>query len=135
RPHCQTPCQVAAQNLGVPVKCAQCGRPLIARPPTSPGSPRVAPLRLDVGAATSSGRVRLGNEDSYLVHHLVWSNRNERRESALLVVADGMGGHEGGERASGVVIQHLGTALVGLLGVTLDGPPAPAAAGLLAALH
>src|SRR5262249_8806316 len=46
--------------------------------------------RLEVGAATSTGRVRTRNEDSYLTQHLTLSNLDQRRELALLVVADGM---------------------------------------------
>jgi protein phosphatase len=111
---------VAEQHLGVPVQCGQCGRPLVARPPAPSGTG--APLRLDVGAATSAGRVRRRNEDSYLLQHLAWSARDGRRDSALLVVADGMGGHEAGDRASGLVIRELGTALAGLLAGGLGGP-------------
>jgi protein phosphatase len=130
---------VADQHLGVPVQCALCGRPLIARHPVPTVPPTVevpaAPLRLDVGAATSAGRVRKRNEDSYLVQHLAWSNRDERHECALLVVADGMGAYEAGDRASGLVIRELGTALARVLGGALAAPLPDGPAVLLGALR
>jgi protein phosphatase len=45
--------------------------------------------------ATHTGRVRAGNEDSYLVGH------------AVFAVADGMGGHQAGEIASDVALEPL----------------------------
>jgi protein phosphatase len=120
----------------VPVRCALCERQFIARPPAPAATAQAPapPLRLDVGAATSSGRVRERNEDSYLLQHLAWCNRGQRRESALLVVADGMGAHEAGDRASGLVVGAVGGALAGLLGAAVAGPP-PEPAALLDALH
>jgi PPM family protein phosphatase len=52
-------------------------------------------VNVRVGAATDIGLVREGNEDSYLV------------EDPLFVVADGMGGHRGGEVASRLAIQTI----------------------------
>lgn len=90
--------------------------------------------RLDVGSATSPGRVRSRNEDSFLVQQLNWSNLDRRHELALLVVADGLGGHEAGDRASGLLIQHLSAALAGLLGQAVAGTAAEAPEALLADL-
>src|SRR5262249_32272967 len=92
--------------------------------------------RLDVGAATSAGRVRKRNEDSFLVQQLAWSNLDERHDIALVVVADGMGGHDAGDRASGVTIRTLGSCLAALLGGALSGQlKAPAPHVLAETLH
>ena len=49
-------------------------------------------MKVGVGAATDIGQVREGNEDSYLV------------VQPLYAVADGMGGHRGGEVASSLAL-------------------------------
>jgi PPM family protein phosphatase len=53
-------------------------------------------VELHYGAATDVGRVREVNEDSYLA------------APPLFVVADGMGGHEGGDVASRIVVEEFG---------------------------
>ncbi len=55
-------------------------------------------LRAESGALSHVGKVRSNNEDSHLA----------REESGLWVVADGMGGHEGGEWASARIVEELG---------------------------
>jgi serine/threonine protein phosphatase PrpC len=50
---------------------------------------------------TDTGLVRETNEDSVII------NKNQSNEY-LLAVADGMGGHTGGEIASSIAIKHLG---------------------------
>jgi len=79
---------------------------------------------LDIGTATSPGRVRPRNEDSFLVQRLRWSNLNARRELALVVVADGMGGHDAGDVASGVMIRSIGASLSPLFAEALSEPKA-----------
>jgi protein phosphatase len=54
-------------------------------------------VRLVVGAATDVGRVREGNEDGYLVDEGM----------GLYALADGMGGHQGGEVASATALEAL----------------------------
>jgi serine/threonine protein phosphatase PrpC len=76
--------------------------------------------RLVVGSATTRGRVRDHNEDSLLVQQYTWGNRDHRYDAALLVVADGMGGHAAGERASGLVIRTLSGVLTPLLTAALS---------------
>jgi hypothetical protein len=38
-PHCITPCQVAEQYLGVPIKCAKCGQTFTVQPTVLAGKP------------------------------------------------------------------------------------------------
>lgn len=52
-------------------------------------------MRVAVGAASDIGQVREGNEDSYLVI------------APLYAVADGMGGHRGGEVASNLALETV----------------------------
>ncbi|HJR24186.1 MAG TPA: Stp1/IreP family PP2C-type Ser/Thr phosphatase, partial [Acidimicrobiales bacterium] len=59
-------------------------------------------LRVRVGALTDTGRVRTINQDAYLV----------LEDLGLYAVADGMGGHQGGEVASQLAIEGLRSAYV-----------------------
>jgi PPM family protein phosphatase len=54
---------------------------------------------MDIGKATHLGNVRKINEDSFLV--------KESKGSFLLVVADGMGGHNAGEIASAMAVKNI----------------------------
>lgn len=62
-------------------------------------------LTLTIGQATDPGRVRPANEDSLCV---LTPPAIAADIDALLVVADGMGGHNAGEIASGFVVEKLG---------------------------
>ncbi len=72
-----------------------------------------APLRVSGAAITHPGLVREGNEDAFLV----WA------DSHLAVVADGMGGHSGGEVASAIAVESIRDVLV------TSGSPASLEAG------
>lgn len=74
-----------------------------AHAPTEEHPPEPSPPRLDVGMASDPGTVRSLNEDCVAHLHLEVA-QDERREVALLVLADGMGGHAAGETASRVAV-------------------------------
>jgi serine/threonine protein phosphatase PrpC len=133
-PHCSALGAVSDEFLGVPVLCGTCKRsfwvrsPLAAPPPgegtglatISPPPPAALPpvpaaAHFDVAGVSSAGRVRKQNEDSFLVQLLAWSDHERRGETALVVVADGLGGHEAGEEASNMVVRTVGGALLNLL--------------------
>src|SRR5262249_537725 len=68
-------------------------------------------LRLEIAGVTSIGRQRSRNEDSFLVQHLTWSDLNQNHQLALVIVADGMGGHAGGDQAARRGLRTIGTNL------------------------
>jgi protein phosphatase len=114
---------VAEQHLGVPVRCHKCGQAftvqptvLTSKPPsTEPIPPTAGALRLEIAGVTSVGRERSRNEDSFLVQHLTWSDLNQNHQLALVIVADGMGGHAGGDQAARLTLRTIGTTLAPLL--------------------
>lgn len=71
-------------------------------------------FRIDSAAGSDVGKVRSINEDNYL----------SRPEAGFWLVADGMGGHDAGDLASGTVVRQLG-----------EVAPAASAADLLADLE
>ncbi len=89
---------------------------------SAPGAAAPPALRrLDIGSATSVGRVREHNEDSFLVQQASWCNMDQRRDLALVVVADGVGGYQAGDQASGLLIRVVGNQVAPLLTGTLTG--------------
>jgi protein phosphatase len=61
-------------------------------------------VRLNISHRSDPGRVRPNNQDSYTVDLL-----DPRGNAALLLVADGMGGYEGGEVASRLAVDTVRT--------------------------
>jgi serine/threonine protein phosphatase Stp1 len=61
------------------------------------GAVNFSPFRIESSALTHQGRVREQNQDSFCI----------RERDGLWAVADGMGGHEGGEWASARLIEEL----------------------------
>ena len=94
--------------------------PPAAAPQMHGGTMSEAPFRIESRARTDVGRVRPHNEDSHLV----------RDGDGLWAVADGMGGHEGGEWASGRIVRALEEAE---LGESLESACAAAAEAIRAA--
>ncbi len=92
-------------------------------------------IRLEAGHATDPGRRREKNEDSVLV------------TGGLLAVADGLGGHRGGDVASALAVETLAaevkaavkartdTSLLSRLRRHVPQPPAPTGNELLNAVH
>ncbi|HAX05243.1 MAG TPA: serine/threonine-protein phosphatase, partial [Acidimicrobiaceae bacterium] len=58
-------------------------------------SPPMRRLRLTWGGATDQGRIRANNQDAMYA------------DSALFVVADEMGGHQGGEVAANLAVRTV----------------------------
>jgi protein phosphatase len=77
-------------------------------------------MRLDIAAQTDTGRRKSKNEDSYGVFRSDTPGLRLFREGALLSVADGLGGHIGGEIASRLAVSMVKDVL-------FESAPAPSA--------
>jgi PPM family protein phosphatase len=64
-------------------------------------------IRLEIGAWTTTGMVRTGNEDAFAVFHSAESFENDLGDRALVLLADGMGGYEAGEVAARLTLQTI----------------------------
>ncbi len=69
-------------------------------------------VRLEIAAWTTTGMVRTGNEDAFALLHACETRQDDLSESALVLLADGMGGYEAGEVAAALAIQVLRQNLV-----------------------
>ena len=61
---------------------------------------------------THNGMVRSNNEDSLFVIDQQLSDRSEYNSFGLYIIADGMGGHQGGEIASKIATQVVSTVIL-----------------------
>lgn len=75
-------------------------------------------MRLDIAAQTDTGRRKSKNEDNYGVFRSDTPGLRLFREGALLCVADGLGGHIGGEIASRLAVSMVKDVL-------FESPPPP----------
>ncbi len=64
-------------------------------------------LRQSAGYATHDGKVREHNEDFIGTYSFAVEQKPGEAQTGLYIVADGMGGHEAGERASKLVTQTI----------------------------
>jgi protein phosphatase len=117
---------VDEQHRGKQLRCGSCQQmftiPTASVPAaTVPAPPAATACRLDIASATHRGKVRERNEDCFLVQHLTWSDLDICHETALVVVTDGLGGHQGGDQAARLVIRTVGSAMAGVLAGALSG--------------
>ncbi len=64
-------------------------------------------VRLEVAAWSTTGMARTGNEDAFALLHACESREDDLGESALLLLADGMGGYEAGEVAAALAVETM----------------------------
>jgi PPM family protein phosphatase len=69
-------------------------------------------IKIKMAAVTDVGRVRERNEDNYFFMTMKPEEVRPTGVRAVAVVADGMGGHVGGEVASGAVVRLIGGSLL-----------------------
>ena len=88
--------------------------PLI--PPAADGATRQLPLetviasrnaQIQYGQSTDVGMVRTNNQDSMMSLYYSSRSTDNRPDFGLFVVADGMGGHHDGEKASAIVTRTV----------------------------
>jgi protein phosphatase len=153
-------CLVPQEHLGKVIRCPKCKQTFSVRTPDKPdaqtrddkpdaqardhkpdaqareipASPSLARRACEVGNATSPGRVRKRNEDSYLVEKLTWASQAGRHDVVLAVICDGMGGHDAGDRASTVAVGVIASALAPYLAGLVCGQETGEAEPMLDAL-
>ncbi len=92
-------------------------------------STKLEPQQLVVGCAASIGKQRDHNEDSLFTATTTLSSSNGNLPFGFYIVADGMGGHQHGEIASGIairamasyVMEHIYIPLISLKGLSPNG--------------
>jgi protein phosphatase len=85
------------------------GKKPVTEPPSLPldESPDSGGIQMTVGALTDRGRVRDHNEDALLTLTAVVSQEEDLLPMCFYVVADGMGGHAGGDEASALAVRTV----------------------------
>jgi serine/threonine protein phosphatase PrpC len=86
-------------------------------------------VRLEIAAWTTTGMVRTGNEDTFALLHAIEARQDELGESALVLLADGMGGYEAGEVAAALAVHALRAFLLRQKPFALLAGDTPSAAG------
>jgi protein phosphatase len=107
--------------------------PVLAQQVLTPAR-ALGPARLTLGGMSSVGQARARNEDRFVGQHWLWNDGAETHEAGLLVVADGMGGYQGGDEASALTVRIM-LAQVGVMIVKAMGGDAPNGAALAAAVE
>lgn len=69
-------------------------------------------MKIETGTATNTGIVRTHNEDSLICMELSIPGGMERSYPGLYAVADGLGGHQGGEIASDMALRVLAKSMI-----------------------
>jgi serine/threonine protein phosphatase PrpC len=87
---------------------------------------RIEPNQLIVGIGRNCGRQRERNEDAVFAHTSTIAAASTTLPFGIYVVADGMGGHKYGDKASEIAARTMGDHLIGRLHSSLFGPqPSP----------
>jgi protein phosphatase len=111
----------------------------IADVETKPALPTALPTRpgLSIGRATDTGRVRAHNEDSSLTFQSFQDGNESHPPFGLLIMADGMGGHQAGEVASSLATRIIANSIIRdvYLPNLMNGSPSAEQTPLLEALR
>jgi protein phosphatase len=76
--------------------------------------------RLDIAGWSTTGMARTDNEDAYSVISTSDARQDNQCDSALILLADGMGGHEQGEVAAALALQTMRDFLLPAFGRSSD---------------
>lgn len=82
---------------------------------------RIEPQQLIAGAARSVGKTRDKNEDSLFLHTSLIGALSSSLPFGVFIIADGMGGHQNGEKASATAVRSMGNYLISKLYASLYG--------------
>jgi len=85
---------------------------------------QIEPQQLILGAARNTGKTREKNEDALFAHASLIGAGTTSLPFGIFIIADGMGGHRDGEKASETACRTMGNYLVEKLFASLYGPDA-----------